>query len=94
MAVIHNVLFKLKDPADLERTVEVLRGMEGKIDLLRRITVGVDRLGTPRSYHIALVTEFGSWEDLEAYRTHPVHKPVLEHMAAVTEHAAVVDYEM
>jgi hypothetical protein len=94
MAVVHNVLFKLRDPADVERTAEILRGMDGKIDVLRALEVGVDRLGTPRSYHIALVTRFDSWEDLETYRTHPVHAPVLEHMGRVAEHAAVVDYEV
>lgn len=93
MAVIHNVLFKLKRPEDIEEAVALLRGMEGKIDVLKGIEVGVDRLGTPRSWHVALITRFDSWDDLETYRTHPVHQPVLAHMAGVAETAAVVDFE-
>lgn len=91
--IVHNVLFKLKDSGRIEETADVLRSMDGKIDVLRHLEVGVDRVGSERSYHIALVTKFDTWEDLERYRTHPEHAPVLAHMAKVVEQAAVVDYE-
>lgn len=94
MTVVHNVLFKLKDPADVDEAVARLQAMEGRVEVLRSIEVGVDKLGTSRSYHIALTTRFDSWEDLETYRSHPLHTPVLEHMATVIEHSAVVDYEV
>lgn len=94
MTIVHNVLFKLKDPARVGETAKVLRSMEGKIAELKQIEVGVDQLDTPRSYHIALVTQFETWADFDVYREHPEHKPVLAHMAEVVEHAAVVDYEI
>lgn len=94
MTVVHNVLFKLKDPTDIQRTAEMLRSMDGKIAALRSIDVGVDQLGTPRSYHISLTTKFDSWEDFETYRVDPIHAKVLEHMAQVTDQAAAVDYEI
>ncbi len=92
--IVHNVLFKLKNPADIPEAVEKLQGMEGQIDVLRQIEVGIDKVGSERSFHIALITRFDSWEDLETYRKHPVHAPVLAHMATVVERAAVVDYEV
>ncbi len=92
--IVHNVLFKLKDPDDISAAVDVLKSMDGQIDELRHLEVGVDLLGSERSFHIALVTKFDTWADFETYRTHPKHKPVLAHMATVTEQAAVVDYEI
>lgn len=93
MTVVHNVLFKLKSKTDAPQTAKVLRGMSGKIPELLSIEVGINQLDTPRSYDLALITKFETWEALEVYRKHPVHQPVLAHMAEVTETAAVVDYE-
>lgn len=94
MAVVHNVLFKLKNREDIPEAVARLRAMEGQIDELRHIEVGVDRVGGPRSWHVALMTRFHDWDALERYRTHPVHQPVLAYMAEVVEVSAVVDYEV
>ncbi|KIL37256.1 stress responsive protein [Cohnella kolymensis] len=93
--ITHMVLFKLKDrtPDSIARTAEVLRSMEGKIDVLRHIEVGTDFLRSDRSYDIALITKFDSMEALQAYQAHPVHQPVIEHMASVRESSVSVDYE-
>ncbi|MEL7371728.1 MAG: Dabb family protein [Myxococcota bacterium] len=92
--IVHNVLFKLKDPAEVDEAVKVLRSMEGKIEELQHVEVGVDMLHTERSYHIAFISHFETWDDLKAYRAHPVHKPVIDHMNRVVETAAAVDYEV
>lgn len=93
--ITHIVLFKLKDrsPASIERTAQVLRDMEGKIEQLRYIDVGIDVLHTDRSYDIALTTKFDSLEALQAYQVHPVHQAVIEHMATARESSVSVDYE-
>jgi hypothetical protein len=89
------VLFKLKDRSSesIERTVQVLRNMEGKIAELHHLEVGLDVLHSERSYDIALVTKFDSMEALQAYQVHPVHKLVIEHIATVREASVSVDYE-
>jgi hypothetical protein len=89
------VLFKLKDRSSesIDRTVQVLRNMEGKIAELRHLEVGLDVLHSERSYDIALVTKFDSMEALQAYQVHPVHKLVIEHIATVREASVSVDYE-
>ncbi len=94
--VTHIVLFKLADPSaeSIDRTRAILLGMRGEIDVLRDIEVGVDALHTERSYDLALVTRFDTWDDYRAYRTHPYHvDPVLKHMHTAATTAAVVDYE-
>ncbi|MCZ8521518.1 MULTISPECIES: Dabb family protein [Paenibacillus] len=91
----HIVLFKLKDrqPEAVEATAAVLRNMEGKIDVLRSIEVGIDVLHLDRSYDIALLTRFDSLEDLQTYNTHPLHMEVLAHMKQVLDGTSIcVDF--
>lgn len=93
--ITHIVCFKLKDSSteNIDRTVAVLRDMEGKIEQLRYIEVGVDVLHSERSYDIALVTKFDSMADLEAYQVHPVHQKVIAFISQVREASVSVDYE-
>ncbi|TYP73919.1 Dabb family protein [Paenibacillus methanolicus] len=93
--ITHIVLFKLKDrsPEAIAQTVQVLKDMEGKIDELKHIEVGVDVVHSERSYDIALFTKFESMEALGAYQIHPLHQKVIEHMTQVREASASVDYE-
>lgn len=93
--ITHIVFFKLKDnrPEQVEVTAKILRDMEGKIEQLRSIEVGVDILHSERSYDIALITKFDSMADLDAYQVHPVHQKVIEHMSTVRESSVAVDFE-
>ncbi|WP_424766809.1 Dabb family protein [Paenibacillus sp. sgz302251] len=93
--ITHIVCFKLKDGSaeSVARTAQILKDMEGKIDVLKSIEVGIDVLHSERSYDIALVTKFESMEALEAYQVHPVHKKVIEHMQQVREASVAVDFE-
>lgn len=92
----HIVLFKLKDRSaeNIARTAQVLRDMEGKIEVLRSIEVGIDVLHSERSYDIALTTSFDSLADLQTYQVHPVHQKVIEYMTSVRESSVSVDYEI
>ena len=94
--ITHIVLFKLKDRSQqsIARTAQVLKDMEGKIEELKFLEVGVDIIHSERSYDIALVTKFESMDGLNAYQVHPVHKKVIEHMAEVRESSVSVDYEV
>ncbi|CAM4061073.1 Dabb family protein [Paenibacillus alkaliterrae] len=93
--ITHIVCFKLKDNSaeSVERTAQVLRDMEGQIDELMSIEIGIDVLHSERSYDIALITKFESMKALEAYQVHPVHKKVIEHMLQVREASVSVDFE-
>ena len=93
--ITHIVLFRLKDrsPENIERTAEVLRSMEGKIDELLSLEVGVDVLCSGRSYDIALTAKFDSLEALGAYQIHPVHQEIVRYMSEAGEASVSVDYE-
>ena len=94
--VTHIVLFKLKDnSADSVRQArEKLLSMNGKVDLLRHLEVGLDVIHSARSYDIALFTRFDSLDDLQAYQVHPYHGgDVAPYMREASEAVAVVDYQ-
>ncbi len=94
--ITHIVLFKLADPSaeNVAATRDKLLSMDGKIDLLRHLEVGVDVIRSERSYDIALTTRFDSLEDLQAYQIHPYHAgEVVPHMKSVCSSIVAVDYE-
>ena len=94
--ITHIVLFKLVDPSaeNLEATRNKLLSMDGRIELLRHLEVGVDLIRSERSYDIALTTRFDTLEDLQAYQIHPYHAgEVVPHMKAVCSSIAAVDFE-
>ena len=90
----HIVMFKLKEKntENMEAAVSTLRGLDGKIESLRFIEVGVDFKETEHSYDLVLTTHFDDQEGLSAYATHPTHLPVIETMRNVCSNSIVVDY--
>jgi hypothetical protein len=93
--ITHIVFFKFKErtPEVVNKTKEVLMNMEGKIEALLSIEVGVDIIHSERSYDLALITKFNSLAELDAYQVHPVHKEVITYIASVRETSVSVDYE-
>lgn len=93
--VTHIVMVKLKDPtpANIEETIEKIRGMEGKIEELKMLEVGQDIVRSDRSYDLALIARFENMAGLEVYNTHPVHLPVLEYLRDRVSKVVAVDYE-
>ena len=92
----HVVCFKLKEPTEENclKAKELLLGMQGKVEMLRSIEVGVDFLHSDRSYDLILITAFDSREDLDAYQKHPYHVEVVKkHMHQVRLTSVAVDWE-
>ena len=91
--VKHIVMFKLKEKnaENMEAAVSTLRGLDGKIESLRFIEVGVDFKETERSCDLVLITHFDDQEGLFAYASHPTHLPVIETMQNLSN-SIVVDY--
>lgn len=92
----HIVLFKLADnnPEKCAKAREILLSMYGKVDLLRGITVGVDKLHSARSFDIALEVLLDDMDALEAYQRDPYHCDVVkEYMHSVTENSVSIDFE-
>lgn len=93
--VKHIVCFKLAEPTPelLEQTKDILLSMDGKVDLLRGIEVGVDFLKSERSYDIILQVLLEDEKALEAYQQDAYHCNVVKkHMHAVSVSSVAVDY--
>lgn len=92
----HIVMFWLKDKSEenIQTTVSLLKGMEGKIEGLLALEAGRDIVSDERSCDICLSCLFTDRQALETYRTHPVHLPVQAHMHKVREKSASADFEV
>ena len=93
--VRHIVMYKLINPTNENKQalVDKFLSMKGKIDLLVDINSGVDKVQSQRSFDVVLDCVFNSMEDLEKYRVHPVHLPVMEYVKGIVEKSHSVDYE-
>lgn len=92
----HIVCFKLKDNSkeNVLKTAEILKSMDGKVDLIRDIEVGVDFLHSERSYDIILQVVLDDEKALDDYQNDEYHCSVVKkHMHAVRESSIAVDYK-
>ena len=92
--VKHIVMFKLKkkSPENVEHAVSTLRGLDGEIETLRFLEVGVDFKKSERSYDIILITHFDHQEGLTAYTVHSCHLPVIDTMRELCSSSVVANY--
>lgn len=93
----HVVCFKLKDnstEACIE-TKNILMSMEGRVDVIRGIEVGIDFLHSGRSHDIILAVTLDDKDALDAYQNDPYHCEVVKtHMHSVMSSSVSVDYNI
>lgn len=92
----HTVCFKLKDnsPEECNKAAQILRSMDGNVELLRGIEVGVDFLHSPRSYDIILQVLLDDEKALEEYQKDEYHCSVVKkHMHSVAESSVAIDFK-
>jgi hypothetical protein len=97
----HIVFWKLKEQANGLNKVENaaaikqnLEALNGQIEGLIHLEVGLDFLGSAESADLILYSEFESKEALEFYASHPLHKAVMPFIAEARSERRVVDYEV
>lgn len=93
----HIVCFKLTDgsAASKNKTKEVLMSMQGNVDTVRSIEVGVDFLSSPRSYDVILQVVLDDREALDIYQKDKYHCDVVKkYMHANTASSIAVDYDL
>lgn len=93
----HTVCFKLKDnsPEECNKAAQILRSMDGNVELLREIEVGVDFLHSPRSYDIILQVLLDDEKALEEYQNDEYHcSMVKKHMHSVAESSVAIDFKL
>lgn len=92
---IHVVMFKLKDSSEdnVKKARDILMSMEGKIEELKYLEVGMDVLHTERSFDLILITKFHSKEDMDKYQVSEYHEGyVLKNLRPMLDGSKTVDY--
>lgn len=96
----HIVMFRLKDTEGKSAAENALETKErfGKVvenvPELKRGEVVINSEDAPESnYTIALICDFESIDDLNAYQVHPVHKEFGAFIAEIKVDRACIDYE-
>ncbi len=99
--VKHIVVWKLKDSAhgnSKEQNAllikEKLEALNGRINGLLKLEVGIDLSKTESSANIVLYSEFASKEDLDFYQAHPDHRALIPFITEARSERILVDYEV
>jgi len=91
----HIVCFKMKDSSTVDKAIEILNSMKGKVPQIVDIEVGKDFLHSARSYDIILQVTVSSVDELNAYQADEYHCSVVkEFMHAFVSSSVAVDYEI
>jgi len=98
--VKHIVMWKLKDEAhgndkatNAKMIKDSLEALDGKIDGLMKIEVGIDFLGEG-NFDVALYCELLKKESLDIYQNHPLHQALLPFIREAVCDRKAVDYEI
>lgn len=90
----HVVCFKLKQGEDIDKAVEILNSMNGKISVFESLCAHKDFLKSERSYDIILEVVLKDKNALDEYQKDEYHCSVVKtHMHRVRESSIAVDYE-
>ncbi len=97
----HVVMWTLKDNAEghtkeeNKKTMQtMLRNLVGVVPGIETFEVGIKGESSPEDNHdVVLISEFATWEALQAYNVHPEHQKVVAFVRAVVCGRYAVDYE-
>ena len=99
--VKHIVFWKLKEEAhgndkatNASLIKEKLEALNGKIEGLVKVEVGINFLESAANYDVALYSEVASKEALDFYQNHPLHQAVLPFVKEAVNSRIAVDYEI
>ncbi|ERK28986.1 MULTISPECIES: Dabb family protein [Clostridium] len=97
----HIVTWKLKEEAEgntkvenAKKIKEILEALDGKIETLKAIEVGINFNDSTQAYDVVLYSEFDTVEGLNIYQNHPEHVKAGTFIKAVVTDRIVVDYEV
>ena len=93
----HICMFKLKEENKTENLLELTVRVQSLQDIeqIRRFEVAFNSADMPDSnYDVALIFDFETAEDLEAYQNHPSHKAFGAFITQIRESRACIDYRI
>lgn len=91
----HIVFFKFTEDSPEKRAhlKKILEDLNGAVPSLKHLEAGSDVVGSERSSHLALVSDFEDMEALQAYQVHPKHQEVIAWVKENCNETKAVDYE-
>ncbi|MDE6775593.1 MAG: Dabb family protein [Ruminococcus sp.] len=90
----HIVMFKLNDVSKAEEAKERFNNVIENVSEIKKGKVVINSADAPDSnYTIALICDFDSIDDLNAYQIHPAHKEFGAFIAEIKISRACIDYE-
>ena len=94
----HIVMWRFKEtaekPKNMEKAKELLENLNGKIDGLLYLEVGIDIFEGNDQCDVFLYSEFEDRKSLDDYQIHPLHKAAADFIGRVRESRTAVDYEI
>ncbi|HEY4787448.1 MAG TPA: Dabb family protein [Bacteroidales bacterium] len=79
--------------ATLLKMKERLESLRGKIEGMVSLQTGINQNSSPDASEFCLITEHKSWDDLQHYQDHPLHKEVAGFIGSVRKTRTVADFE-
>ena len=95
--VEHMVLFKLKENVSDEEKQAMLSGLRalpGAIHSIQHLGSGEDFSGRSKGYHIGLIVQFATRQDLEEYGPHPAHQAFVAQFKPLWDDVLALDFEL
>ena len=97
--VKHIVFFKLKPELKdkkqaAQQVVNTLMPLKKLIPQIKHYELGINFAERETAFDIALISEFETRQDLETYRSHPLHRQAVEQIKPLITQTASVDYEI
>lgn len=94
--MVKHIVFLKFDGASDEAKYEIkerLLALKESVPVLKSIEVGINFSTEKRAYDMALLTDFDSRADLQAYAIDPLHVDVIKLIKSHNAITKVVDYE-
>lgn len=96
----HIVCWKLKEEAhgndkatNMLLIKEKLEALQGKIEGVIKIEVGINLPDFPNNHDVVLYSEIESKEALDFYQNHPLHQAILPFIRDAVVNRVAVDYQ-
>ena len=96
----HIVMWTLLDNAEGNNKTEnakmlkiKLEALPSQIPVIKYFEVGINNPKTSGNFDVVLISHFNSWQDLDTYINHPIHKELGSFVSKIRKDRAVVDFE-
>lgn len=91
----HIFMWQAAKPEDRQAILDLLAQLSDKLPMIRSWEMGGHQ-GEPNDngdpWDGALITDFDSWDDLDAYSTDPFHDEIVQQLLPMVRSRAVVDF--